>query len=324
MKEYPAVAIIILNWNGWEDTIECLESLCQITYPAYHIIIVDNGSEDESIEKIRQYCAGEIEIHSKFVTFSHNRKPIMTIIHKREDVERGKSTGEKYFPSGNEITVILNERNYGYAEGNNVGIRYALKILEPKYILLLNNDTVADPKFLSELVDFTERDETIGVVGPEIFYYDWKGSSNAIWFMGGKIDWKKYPGYYHLVNIPQHSTEPIECDWITGAALLMRVGNAPLPYLNTHFFMGCEDVDLCIRFRERGYKIAAVPTSQVWHKVSASRKKRHKDLVRGWLQDTITNLRFLKMYNNRFYHFLPLYVLQLIIHAHRGRTRIFS
>jgi len=51
ITNYPKVSIIILNWNGWEDTIECLESLYQITYPNYDVIVVDNGSEDESVDK---------------------------------------------------------------------------------------------------------------------------------------------------------------------------------------------------------------------------------------------------------------------------------
>jgi len=50
-KSWPKVAIIILNWNGWRDTIECLESLQHITYPNYQIIVVDNGSTNNSIER---------------------------------------------------------------------------------------------------------------------------------------------------------------------------------------------------------------------------------------------------------------------------------
>jgi len=52
-KAWPKVAIIILNWNGWRDTIECLESLQRLTYPNYQIIVVDNGSTDDSVVRIR-------------------------------------------------------------------------------------------------------------------------------------------------------------------------------------------------------------------------------------------------------------------------------
>jgi len=46
----PKVAILILNWNGWEDTIECLESIYQITYENYDTIVIDNGSSNESVK----------------------------------------------------------------------------------------------------------------------------------------------------------------------------------------------------------------------------------------------------------------------------------
>jgi glycosyltransferase involved in cell wall biosynthesis len=54
MDNWPKVAIIVLNWNGWKDTIECLESLQRITYPNYQIIVVDNASTDDSVERITE------------------------------------------------------------------------------------------------------------------------------------------------------------------------------------------------------------------------------------------------------------------------------
>ena len=44
------VSIIILNWNKWKDTIECLESLYQINYPNYEVIVVDNGSQNDDMD----------------------------------------------------------------------------------------------------------------------------------------------------------------------------------------------------------------------------------------------------------------------------------
>ncbi len=55
---YPKIIIIILNWNGKEDTIECLESLKKITYPNYEILLVDNGSTDGSLECFRERYPG--------------------------------------------------------------------------------------------------------------------------------------------------------------------------------------------------------------------------------------------------------------------------
>ncbi|GFP33386.1 rhamnosyltransferase [Candidatus Hakubella thermalkaliphila] len=83
----PKVSIIILNWNGWKDTIECLESLYQITYTNYDVIVVDNGSEDDSIEKIKGYCEGKIEVESKFFEYSGENKPIEIVEYTRTDGE---------------------------------------------------------------------------------------------------------------------------------------------------------------------------------------------------------------------------------------------
>ncbi|HPX78231.1 MAG TPA: glycosyltransferase, partial [Methanobacterium sp.] len=62
----PLVSIIILNWNGWQDTLECLESVFQIDYPNYQVILVDNNSQDQSLEKIRKYTQGKITVKSPF------------------------------------------------------------------------------------------------------------------------------------------------------------------------------------------------------------------------------------------------------------------
>ncbi|CAD6491110.1 MAG: Glycosyl transferase family 2 [Candidatus Argoarchaeum ethanivorans] len=116
---HPRVAIIILNWNGWGDTLECLESVYQITYPNYDVIVVDNGSEDESVEKIREYCGGEIEVESKFFEYSSENKPIKIIGYTREEAEAGggEEGGIDDLPSNEKLMIIKNEKNYGFVGG---------------------------------------------------------------------------------------------------------------------------------------------------------------------------------------------------------------
>lgn len=53
--EEPMVSIIVINWNGWRDTIECLESLYNISYHNYNVIVVDNASHDDSVEQLEGY-----------------------------------------------------------------------------------------------------------------------------------------------------------------------------------------------------------------------------------------------------------------------------
>lgn len=61
-QPFPKVSIIILNWNGWKDTIECSENVFRNTYPNYQVIVVDNGSTDGSMEKIKAWADGKQEV----------------------------------------------------------------------------------------------------------------------------------------------------------------------------------------------------------------------------------------------------------------------
>ena len=132
---FPMVKIIILNWNGWQDTIECLESIFQISYPNYQIIVVDNGSTDGSAAKIRDWAEGKGIIEN------------------------------------NKLVLIEQRENLGFARGNNVGIRYALDRRVADYILILNNDTVVAPDFLTHLVENLEKCPRAVLAAPQVIDY---------------------------------------------------------------------------------------------------------------------------------------------------------
>ena len=80
MKE-PWVSIIILNWNRWNDTIECLESLYAIEYQNYNIILIDNHSQDESLEMLNKYCQGQLKAESKYQLIDVKNKPLKSFIY---------------------------------------------------------------------------------------------------------------------------------------------------------------------------------------------------------------------------------------------------
>jgi GT2 family glycosyltransferase len=143
--EWPKVFIIILNWNGWEDTIECLESLHHISYPNYDVVIVDNASQDDSLARIRAYARGEAAVESASPPYKCRIEPLHVTNYTRPEAEGVQATtpSEKLAgeyrdkESNGSLVIIQNEQNYGYAEGNNVGMRYALKAFAD-YVLLLN------------------------------------------------------------------------------------------------------------------------------------------------------------------------------------------
>ncbi len=239
MLTSPRVSIIVLNWNGVRDTIECLESLQRITYPDYEVIVVDNGSDGDDAEVL-----------------------------------------EERF--GDYIHLIRNDRNLGFAGGNNVGMRYAMKS-GAQYVLLLNNDTVVDADFLTHLVEQSELDDRIGIVGPKIYYHDFKGRSDIIWSAGGRIQWWRLQIYRHIglndEDLPRYRNT-VSVDWVTGAALMIkRCVIERLSFLNPRYFFRMEDVEYCIRARKEDYRVVYVPAAMVWHKVGASTRRVNPGLA---------------------------------------------
>ncbi len=320
---HPEVAIILLNWNGWQDTIECLESLYQIDYPYYNIIVVDNNSQDDSLEQIRNYCKGEIEVESKFFKYSSSNKPVKIFEFNEDELELynpSDSIDESNFidqiknkPSNGKLIMIKNQGNYGFARGNNIGIKFAQERLGSPYTLLLNNDTVVDKNFLQELMKVAESDEKIALVGSKIYYYDFNGMDDEIWCVGGKIDLNRYPGHYAVledVDIDSYKMPTLDVDWVSGAAMLIKSGKIPVNYLNEDFFFGCEDADLALKLHDHGFKAITALNSIVWHKVGISRKKGK--IISTTLSEIKTSLKFIKANKKGYHRHLPMYYIQII------------
>lgn len=253
---FPKVSILILNWNGWSDTVECLESVFQLNYPMCDVVLVDNGSTDDSIERIKEYCSGNLEINSRHIKFNSFNKPINVIEYTCNEILRGKYQNDiPVNDSMNHLRFIKNKRNFLYVLGNNIPIQYfILKELKPDYILLLNNDTVVEPNFLKELIKITENDENIGIAAPKVCSYE---------------DEKEI----------YHSSEgkTLILDYIFGSAFLIRkelihsIGLLDPSYI--HYY---EDIDYCLKARRAGFKVIYVPTeSKVFHKGGKSSKKVH-------------------------------------------------
>ncbi|AFK22063.1 glycosyltransferase family 2 protein [Pyrococcus sp. ST04] len=271
----PRVSIIILNWNGWRDTIECLESVYRITYPNYDVIVVDNGSKDNSIEKIKEYAEGRIEVNSKFFEYNPNNKPIKVFEINEDDAGKGRFNRLLYekFDVDRRMILIKNKNNYGFAGGNNVGIKFALSVLNPDYVLLLNNDTVVDRYFLTELVKVAESDENTGIVGPKIYYYDYNGRSDVINFTGADLVlWRGAEKRYGFRDIDKGQWDRImSIDKIEGSCMLVREEVfKEVGLFDEKFFCYWEETDLCFRAKNKGYKIVYVPQARIWHKVSAT------------------------------------------------------
>jgi GT2 family glycosyltransferase len=257
--------------------------LYQITYPNYDVIVVDNGSKDDSIEKIKEYAEGKIKRESMFFEYSDKNKPIKIIEYAREEAEAGGSEekGIRDLPSNRKLVLIKNEKNYGFTGGNNIGMRHAFTFLNPDYSLLLNNDTVVDREFLVELVNTAMSDPNIGFVGPKIYYYNYKGRNDIINFAGAKQNmWKSEGGPIgdKEVDLGQRDANR-EVDFIHGSCMLVRTEMInEIGLLDTMFFSIMEENDWCMRGYKNGWKSIYAFKARIWHKGSRSVRK-HKPLA---------------------------------------------
>jgi hypothetical protein len=264
LRKFPEVDIVLLNWNGWHDTVECLESLRKIDYPNYRLIIIDNGSSNNSVEKIREYAEGRLK--ASFPSrVGFEEPPISMVEYTRKEIENGlrHEVREGKLPPLR-LVIIKNERNEGYAEGNNIAIRYALKEHYPDYILLLNNDVTVDKNFLKELVRVSESSPEIGIVGSTIYYYD---MPDVINFAGEDIILWKAKG----IRYKDECAFPREVDKVDGACMLIKKNVfEKVGLMDSDFYMYWEETDFCQRAKKKGYKVMYVPAAKIWHKIAVS------------------------------------------------------
>ena len=241
------VAIILVNWNGYAMTKDCIESILanaappintntplnqqdlfeNNSTPVFKIVVVDNGSTDGSAEKLR---------HA--------------------------------FP---QVHLIASTENLGFTGGNNLGMTWAIE-QGFEYSFLLNNDTFVGPGFLEPLLNYMDAHPQTGAVQPRIcFAHDrariWNaGTAYHPWW--GVTTTKGF----NQIDGPQFA-QAMPLDWITGCAFFIR--NQVLTQIGLFdpaFFTYYEDVDLSFRIKKAGYRLHYLPVSVIYHIAGMSGK----------------------------------------------------
>lgn len=288
----PNVCIIVLNWNGWRDTVECLESVAMLNYASYQVLIVDNGSTDHSPRHIKDWAAGTIEkIETKFPQWVYplTPKPVHLIV--TEDVQKPLMQEQKkatYF-------LIELKENIGFARGVNAAIDFALQNLQCEYFYLLNNDTVLQPTALSELISAFEKNPEIAAAQSTIYYYD---QPEHIANAGGRIFPWGQTIYYK--SIADNEIKPIT--FINGCALCLPKGTIEkYGKLTEKFFFGEEDFEFSMRAKKFGLKLAAVSNSRVYHKIGVSSEKKWQNISQKVFISGLNRLIDLKSYYPKYY-----------------------
>ncbi len=170
------------------------------------------------------------------------------------------------FPS---VVFLRNETNLGFSGGNNVAIQHSLQ-RGARYVVLLNNDTIVDPNFITPLVELAESTPTIATIGCKIYFHDQR---TTFWYAGGVFRTgtgvARHRGMHEADTGRYERIE--ETDFVTGCMMfLRREALEQVGLLESSFFAYFEDADWCLRARRAGWRIVFNPHSKIWHKVSAS------------------------------------------------------
>lgn len=260
------VYIVIVNWNGWKDTIECLESVLKSRYDNYQIIVCDNASTDNSVENIKKWAKGEITasyLDKKQIipcVTPFVEKPIKYIEYSGDDIFKcNLSSDEK-------LILIKNCENLGFAGGNNIAVKYAYLKNDFKYIWFLNNDTVVENDTLEKLVlNFVED---VGIYGSKLLYYN---DPKKLQALGGTYN--KIFGISRCITKEEHLNR---MKYVIGASMFVsKKFIDEIGLMNEEYFLYFEEIDWAIRARGR-YKIACNLSAIVYHKAGATIRSESK------------------------------------------------
>lgn len=325
------VYIVLVNWNGWRDTLLCLESVLRLDYPDYVVVVCDNSSNDKSIEHIKEWCLGLLPAEGANPELSHLTspplpKPIGCVELNRQQGEQGEGEASR-------LVLIQTGGNLGFAGGNNVGFRYALARGDADYVWALNNDTVVPPNALSPLVDHMRSHPDIGLCGSTVYFMMQPQTVQAL----GGATYNRWMGCSaHLgllakipVDIDQTaSTIESRLSYVFGASMLASstfLEKAGL--MQEDYFLFFEELDWAERAKQAGFRLGYSPGSVIYHKAGAAT---------GSLEETTFSLYFLNKNRLRFiwrfypaylpinYVFLWLDVIKALLKGHFARVKPIS
>lgn len=223
------IVVLVLTWNGKQFLQPCLAALLEQQGDLdYGVLVVDNASSDGSVQLVRNS-----------------------------------------FP---QVALITNAENLGFAAGNNVGLRALLAGDAPppcdgvpEIVVLLNQDTVVDPDWLSSIVEVFERRPDAGIVGCKML----NPGGDTIQHGGGQLVWPTAAGMHRGMGEPDQGQydqeEPVA--YVAGAAMAIRRGVLEQIGLFDEGFTPAyyEDTDLCFRARAAGYEVLYTPQARLVH-----------------------------------------------------------
>lgn len=209
----------------------------------------------------------------------------------------------EYMQVAHDIIFLKNKENKGYAAGNNVALKYAMKQKDMKYCWILNNDTIVNNDALTRLYEFMESNQDVGICGSKLIY-DW--DRNKI---------QGYGGYFNPVLATSRYCTDIRMiehiDYVIGASVFVRREFLQdIGLMCEDYFLYCEEIDWAERAKGK-YKIACMPESVVYHKEGAStggQSVENKTMFSDYYQ-LRSRLLFTKKFHKKY---LPIVYLTML------------
>jgi len=267
--ESPQVCVLLLNWRGWQDTIECLESVFRSSYRNYQVIVCDNHSSDGSWEQLQAWASGRLAFamagDSDSDTAPLLPKPVPHVTYDRQTAEAG---GDQEADAAR-LILVQTGSNLGFSGGNNVALRYALARNDFSYVWLLNNDTLVTGAALAALVTRLEEQPDTGLCGSTLLYYH---APETVQVRGGVAynRWfatMKPLGEGESIDLPfdRNRIERV-MSYPSGASMLVtRDFLRSVGLLNEGYFLYYEELDWVTRAKGR-FRLAYSPDSIIYHK----------------------------------------------------------
>ena len=258
-----SIAITVLTWNDWKNTIVCLESIFQNTYENFDVILINNGSEKYHINKIKDWALNKIEINDEEVQYNNNKEiEIIDISNNFKIPSKGKKN----------IYLINLDHNIGLAPAVNLGFKVSI---ENNYDLTarIDCDIIATKKYLESMSLLFLNDSDIVAASPKIKHAYLR---NTIWWKGFKLTWF-YLKFQRTMNLKKKRIIDdethkgiIETDTVAGCCSFYKTDIFKISGLEDEDFeFGPEDIELSFRLKKIG-KLVVNLDATTFHKIATS------------------------------------------------------
>lgn len=303
-----AVCAVIVNWNGWRDTIVCLESLLALGGTPMRVVVCDNASTDASVP--------ELERHLR------ERLP-----HWRPAEAEPGFVDPRPGDGVLSVHLLRLPGNLGYAGGLNAGIEWARRQWAPRGFWLLNNDVQAQPGALDALVAAHGSVPDAGICGSVLLEWDEPARVQGVAGI-----YRRWLGVgWHAKELPTDGRAvSLALDYPIGASMyvatdyLDRVG-----LMEPGYFLYCEEMDWAERGRRQGYRPVVALASRLRHKEGASTGSRGGVRNKSLLSERYGVINRLRITRKFWPHWLPvvwasllLVILDRLAHGEMARARL--